>query len=247
VGCYNSGTTILKRILSHHPDVASLPREGVRFTARLSDLQSDGHHMFWGEGWERRAVPDGDGAATAAAVLADWNPLWRGGRGLYLEKSISHTARIGFLNRHFANARFVGLHRNGYCVAEGLHRRSRPPQWLKDRLGLPHYPVEMTGRQWLNANQAMLDGLAGVENKMMVSFEEFVTRPDAVVTRICDFAGLEPGPLSFRDGRLSAFGASFEIRNPNPGSLARLSEADRQVLSPLIDDMMKRLGYGASP
>jgi Sulfotransferase family len=242
VGCYNSGTTIIRNMIGAHPEIATMPREGVRFARHLSDLQTGGHHMHWNEDWETLAIPP-NGAVAAADAMKDWAPFWQKGAKVHLEKSVAHTARIPWLAEHFPNARFIGIHRNGYCVAEGLRRRSRPPGWLKAKTGLDHYPLEMSGQQWLNANNAMLKGLENVEHKMIVPFQALISNPVEVLGKAFAFAGVSQIPLSYDGSHVSINSKPFEIRNPDPASLKRLNEEDLVVLRPIIGDMMQRLDY----
>lgn len=244
VGCYNSGTTILGDMLSAHPEIASLPREGIRFAHHLSNLETESHHMHWGAGWESIAIPP-NGRTAAEDARKDWAPFWRRGATVHLEKSVANTARIPWLAEHFPNARFIGIHRNGYCVAEGLRRRSRPPQWLKDKTGLDHYPLEMSAQQWLSANDAMLKGLEAVEHKVIVAFEDLVADPVLVMSKLFRFMDVEPVSLDVSGDQVMIGGTPFPFRNPNPASLKRLSDADLAVLKPFLGGMMQELGYKA--
>ncbi len=242
VGCYNSGTTILRNMIAAHPEIASMPREGVRFARQLSDLQEGGHHMHWAENWKELATP-ANGAADAHEAMLDWSPFWQRGAKVHVEKSVAHTARIPWLAAHFPNARFIGIHRNGYCVSEGLRRRSRPPDWLKAKTGLDHYPLEMSAQQWLDANTAMLTGLEAVQHKMIVPFQHMVTNPAEVLAEAFAFAGAAPLPLSFDGAHIAIGGKPHEIRNPDPASLKRLSNDDKALLRSQLGGMMARLGY----
>jgi Sulfotransferase family len=242
VGCYNSGTTILRNMIAAHPEIASLPREGVRFARQLSNLQEGGHHMHWAEEWKKLATP-ANGATDAREAMLDWSPFWRRGAKVHIEKSVAHSARIPWLAAHFPNARFIGIHRNGYCVAEGLRRRSRPPDWLKAKTGLDHYPLKMSAQQWLDANSAMLEGLETVQHKMIVPFQRMVSDPVAVLEDAFSFAGVKPVPLFYDGTHVTINGTPFEIRNPDPASFTRLSNEDRLSLQAQQGGMMARLGY----
>lgn len=243
VGCYNSGTTILQHILGAHPRIASLPREGVRFTDVLSNLELDGHHMMWADNYRDVIAPPISPAAARARIAADWAVFWKRGADLFFDKSVANAARVEWLDRTFGNARFIGIHRDGRCIAEGLHRRAMPPQWLRDKTGSDRYSLEATGRQWAIANEDMLDGLAKVGKGMTVRFESFVADPVGELTRIFAFLDIEAPPMDFSGRILTVAGRTFDIRDPNPSSLARLSADDLERLAPVIGPMMKRLGY----
>lgn len=244
VGCYNSGTTLLHRIVASHPDVAAPPREGVRFTRHLSNLELNGHHMVWDESWRDVAVPAaGESALIASEVWRDWSIFHRAGTVAFMDKSVANTARMVWLETYFPEASFIGLHRNGYCIAEGLHRRSRPPAWLKARTGSDHYPLEMAGQQWIDANEAMLDGLALVSRGLKLSFEDLVADPVMAVRTSFEFLRLRPLPVSRQGSSLVVGERSFDIRNPNPASLARLGEEGLAALRSQLTPMMRRLGY----
>lgn len=243
VGCYNSGTTLLQHILSSHRDIAGLPREGVRFTDVLSNLEANGHHMMWDPDYKALRVPAMAPDAAYRRIVADWNPFWKPGASVFLDKSVANTARIKWLGETFPNALFIGIHRNGYCIAEGLHRRAMPPKHHQDKTGNPFYSLEETGRQWVWANEDMLTAFDGDPRCKLVSFEELVSQPDKVVADIFRFIGTGADKISMDGNCLHIGGKVFEIRNPNPSSLKRLSKDDIETLKAVIGPMMNRLGY----
>lgn len=244
VGCYNSGTTLLQHILSSHQDIAGMPREGVRFTSHLENLEHNGHHMIWAQDWYEHATPSLERSDHAVKeIVKDWSIFWKKGATIFLDKSIANTARIEWLAQHFPNAKFIGLHRNGYCISEGLHRRSKPPQWLVDKTGDHHYPLPTTGEQWVTANRAMIDGLSQVDHSLMINFENLVSDPISELENVFRFIGLENATMSFDDETLTVNEKSFSIRSPNAASLKRLGDDGAKVLKPIIGPMMQELGY----
>lgn len=245
VGCYNSGTTLLQHILSAQPQIAGMPREGVRFTNVLSNLEANNHHMMWDENYRSLIAPDMDATKAYQRIAADWSIFWKRGARVFLDKSVANTARVDWLRKAFPNARFIGIHRNGYCIAEGLHRRAVPPVWYRHKTGVAYYPLEATGRQWVWANQDMLAAFGSELDCMTVRFEDLVARPVDVLTGIFKFLELEPGEISYTGGRLQTGGQTFKIQDPNPASLARLTEVDKATLLPVISPMMHQLGYPA--
>ena len=243
VGCYNSGTTLLQKILGAHPQVSALPREGVRFTNWLSNLELNDHHMMWDENYKDVTIPEGNSKLAYEGIIADWRIFWKKSTKVCLEKSIANTARIEWLNSNFPNAYFLGIHRNGYCISEGLHRRARPPQWLKDKTGKETYSLSMTANQWVIANQDMLDGMAKVERKQIIEFEEFVAEPYSYLCDLFEKLELSTDCLQKTQTGISINGQSFDIKNPNPKSLERLSNEDINEVTPVIAQMMNKLNY----
>ncbi len=244
VGCYNSGTTLLQKMLGAHPQISALPREGVRFTDWLSNFETNDHHMMWDKSYKTEAIPQAGSANEAyEGIVADWSIFWDDKAVAFLEKSIANTSRIEWLNENFPNAYFLGIHRNGYCIAEGLHRRARPPEWLKKQTGEENYPLEMTARQWVIANQDMLEGIGKVERGRLIRFESFVEAPYENLQGLFEFLGLSSDcVIKTKDG-VSINGENFKIKNPNPSSLARLSSNEIDKITPIISEIMAELNY----
>ena len=246
VGCYNSGTTLLQKVLSAHQAISGLPREGVRFTEGLSNLELNDHHMFWDEAWREHVSPtDEESQQVAAMVKRDWSIFWVHGCNIFLEKSIANTARIEWLNQHFPNAHFIGLHRNGYCIAEGLHRRSRPPAWFVEQTGQSRYPLEMAAEQWVTINTAMLQGLSLVDRKMTLAFEDFVADPAGNINQVLEFLGVAGPAVSISNGVLTVGAQQFTIHNTNTASLERLGDR-KSLIESIVEPMMARLANVAS-
>ncbi len=243
VGCYNSGTTLLQKILGAHPQISALPREGVRFTRMLSNLEMNGHHMLWDEHYKKEVIPSGNPKSAYEKIVADWRIFWKSSTKACLEKSIANTARIEWLDRNFPNACFLGIHRNGYCIAEGLHRRARPPQWLRDKTGEDRYPLSMTADQWVTANQEMLRGMEKVSCKKVIKFEEFVASPFSYLCSLFEYLDLSTNCLLETRNGISINGVNFEIKNPNPESINRLDRQDIKEVTPIIAQMMDELNY----
>lgn len=243
VGCYNSGTTLLQKLLGAHPDIASLPREGVRFTSVLSNLEVNGHHMMWDENFRSLARPDIDMESAYRQLGADWSIFWKKGANVFLEKSVSNTARIEWLADTFPEAHFVGIHRNGFCVSEGLYRRARAPAWIPEREADARYPIEMAARQWVYANDCILEQFPRIKHSLLVGFENLVESPLGQLTEILEFIGVSADTLSVESGTVRLGGRDFSVHNPNPSSLQRLGVRRRQELEPILGDVMTRLGY----
>ncbi|MGI9351166.1 MAG: sulfotransferase family protein [Rhizobiaceae bacterium] len=242
VGCYNSGTTLLQHLLSAHPEVSGLPREGVRFTNYLSNLELNGHHMIWDDEWQSVAKPgEMESAEVVTQIKRDWLMFWKRNAKIFMDKSVSNTARIEWLDRNFGNTKFIGISRNGYCVAEGLHRRCRPPDWLKEETGLNNYPLVKTASQWAMINEVMLSTI-GSTNHFLIRFEDLVSDPVFALSEVFEFLELEQPKMEFKNQELIIARKSFQIFDPNPGSLQRLGDRKQEIME-LVSPIMSKLGY----
>lgn len=243
VGCFNSGTTLLQKILASHPDISGLPREGVRFTDVLSNLEENGHHMIWDEAFQDHINPAMSDTEALQKIKKDWGLFWQSGSNVFLDKSVANTARISWLNRAFPNAYFIGIHRNGCCVTEGLRRRAMPPQWYQKREGSHQYSYKTIANQWVLANELMLSSFENMPNSLIVRFEDLVANPLQVTRSCVEFMQLDTQVVSQSGNTLCMSGKAFEIHNPNPASLERIGQTGRLESKPIIENMMQRLGY----
>lgn len=243
-GCYNSGTTILREILGAHPEIASLPREGVRLTGAFPNLEAGGWQRMW---FRNAALSDLSGQnpiTLARRARKDWAPWWRLGAVVFLEKSIVHGSWMPVLEQGFGDCRFVGLVRNGFCAAEGIRRRARPSGAAAAELGRDHYDMRDVGQQWVFANARLARDRHKVQHYLEIRYEDFAADPVSVLTRLFRFIGVDE--TAFRQtetGEIEINGRRFTIRNDNPASLARLTEADRADFLSVAAPMMQDLGY----
>ena len=81
VGCYNSGTTILRDIVASHPNVSDLPFEGVKLTSAFPDLEAGGWPRMMYRNKSHWGKMD-SGAAGLARV--DWSPWWEKSATIFL-------------------------------------------------------------------------------------------------------------------------------------------------------------------
>ncbi|MBU2167325.1 MAG: sulfotransferase [Alphaproteobacteria bacterium] len=243
-GCYNSGTTILREMIGAHPEVASLPREGVEMTDAFPDLEADGWVRMWFRDAARSDLSHKDPVALARRAKRDWSPWWRRGARVFIEKSIVHGAWMPTLDAGFPNAHFIGVIRNGYCVCEGIRRRARPYGAAREILGRDEYPIDEVGRQWVFANQVLMRDKSRVRNYREVHYEDFTARPVETLRALFAFIGVDPDAVTTEpDGTIVIGARQFRIRNQNAESLARLNDDDRVALGAVIDPLMKQLGY----
>lgn len=243
-GCYNSGTTVLREIISAHPEVASLPREGVEMTDAFPDLEAGGWARMWFRNAKAADLSGYNPLALAQKAKRDWSPWWRQGAKVFIEKSIVHAAWMPTLNSGFPNARFIGVIRNGYCVCEGIRRRAQPSGRAREALGRNDYPLDEIGRQWNFANQVLRRDRLVIENYHEVRYEEFTKNPLQTIRTLFEYIGVDSGVVKVLSDDLLQIGArKFKIVDKNAESLMQLDSTDRANLWSEIGPMMIELGY----
>lgn len=229
VGCYNSGTTLLHDVIASHPAIAHLPREGQYCTDQLLVPSEVGLTRVWALQPDM-FVPSVDNEPDADKLKRQWcghmsNPTLR----IFLEKSIPNAARITWLAGHFPNAHFIALIRNGYAVAEGIHRKAGQS-------------VEVAAKQWQQSNRIMLDQLEQVEHKLLLRYEDLTSQPAESMGKVMAFLRLEASKLK-ADKEWTVHGETSSIRNMNTRSLARLSNEEKAFIRQEAGELLDSFHY----
>ena len=245
IGCYNSGTTLLSRMLARHPEIAALPAEGVRLTDGLPRPEEFGWNRMWCRCLGRvRLAGDPGGPQRAQRIKRHWSLLYPRSAVNLLEKSVANTARIPFLQQFFQPAFFVYIIRNGYAVAEGIRRKAVPGRW-----GNPdypeRYPIELCAEQWRASDDLVEADRAHSERFLRISYEELTAAPEDAAGKVTDFLGLEPLPEGVLRSRWRIHGVEAGIRNMNRDSMSRLSADDIAAIDRVAGAALERNGYEA--
>lgn len=232
VGCYNSGTTLLHDILAAHPSVGSMPDEGQFYTDELLLPRAVGLPRLWALEAGRFCMDEAGGTGVNVVRLKrQWGARFNDpDRPVLLEKSPTNAARTRWLQRHFENAHFIGIVRNGYAVAEGIRRRAG-------------HPLELAATQWARSNEILLRDFEMLQKKKLVRYEELTESAERILKDIVEFLDLSPTGLAI-DGRVwHIHGQEAPVANMNPESLQRLSREEREIIESAAGDLLKRLGY----
>ena len=228
VGCYNSGTTLLHNVLATHPDIGSMPQEGQALNDQFPTPKALKIPRLWILKRELfHLSEDNPPASVADKLKQQWSRHYNNiNKPILIEKSITNTARILWLNKHFQEASFIGIIRNGYTVAEGIHRRAG-------------HDFDLGARQWAISNQIMLDDLEQVPRKLIILYEDLAQNPTTTLNTISDFIGV-------KNTFDKAIG-KFKIRDLNPESLSRLSPDAKQKIEKEASPLLTKLGYLLPP
>ena len=210
-GCYNSGTTIVKRAVGLHPDIAVAPVEG--------DVLTDEFNTFESGGWPRCMYSNSyeieedrkNTILDASRILSDWRP-WLRANKFFVDKSISHSMRIPHLRSAFNKPQFIYVTRQLEGVVHGIQKRSKPhgPALLFCE---KEYSGQLLRRQWQYFHETVLKDIQDNDDILIVSYERFLSDPKEITAQMHSFLGLKPKKILFTAGVLSCAGKKINVKN----------------------------------
>lgn len=240
IGCYNSGTTLLDRILRQHPDIAALPDEGQFLTSALVTPRSLGIPRLWVEKetsfrFEATAMSE-----KAEQVKRDWQRQLNKVNYLFaLEKSPTNTARTLWLQTHFPPAYFIHIVRNGYAVALGIQSKLLAQGYEGNDL------LERAAQQWARSLEVVSEDAVKLQRFLEIRYEDLTECPDRVVSTILQFLELAPFSPEVLSQQYVIHGNQGPIVNQNAKRLAGLTVEQVEVIERRAKSWL--LFYGYSP
>lgn len=242
VGCYNSGTTILREVISSHDEVDDLPFEGVRLTSAFPDLEEGGWPRMMYKNRSLWKLPTENGKIISEKAKKDWSPWWKAETKIFLEKSIDQSTRIRWLAEHFPNSHFIYIIRNGYCVSEGIMRRAKPSGPAIQDVG-SSYPAELVAKQWCEFSKFIEAEIDGLDNVLKVKYENLTDNPLDTITNIYNFLKLPAPEISVQEDAVIVNGKGFVLANQNNKSIERISPEDKAIMTDVMRDTLIEHNY----
>ncbi len=243
VGSYNSGTTILKELISTHPDVASFHLEATRYTDIFKRPETLGWTRNWLKIKDYISLPDEQNPALYRQFLRDLSPLWNKRGRTYLEKSISNIERMGWIEHNFPNVRFVAIVRNGYAATEGMIRKGKPEGQAAIEYGADKYAFDFAGQQWEMGNRHLLANLKNTKQSMLIRYEDMVADPANTIRTLFEFLELDTAACRFEGQKVWVGNREFTLTNMNEKSFKVLKQADIEAFNKAVGPFMQELNY----
>ena len=269
VGCARSGTTLLQRMLDHHPQLAVgydslfIPR-AIRHLAVGIDPPLTPELIEWVRGYRRfaRLGLTDDAVREAAAkartysefVSALYSEFGRlHGKPLAGEKSPDYCRHLPRLHALFPWVRTIHIIRDGRDVALSTldwAREDRGP----GRLQLwREEPVAVCALGWRrDVSTGRRDGLdLGSARYCEVSYEDLVSRPDEILRSLAAYLELPFAPemLYYHQGKTRykpGLSAKAAWLPPTPGLRdwrTQMAERDLELFEAIAGDLLSTLGY----
>ncbi len=232
VGCYNSGTTLLHNLLATHPEVACMPSEGQFYSTQLPRGADYNLPRLWALKPELFYLDEFTSTPIDAVKLRrEWAYFYNHPRKkVLIEKTILNAARTRWLQANFPNAYFVSLFRNGYAVAEGIHRKEG-------------HSFEKAATQWSVSNQILLNDIPHLKNHLQIKYEDLVRDPSGVLNKVTSFLDLNNLKESVFVQSFNIHKVNAEIKDMNSASIARLKKNEVEVINGIAKKVLMELDY----
>jgi hypothetical protein len=199
LGPPRSGTTLLRSLITAHPDYGGFDGETFFFCKRRLDGLAYGplDAAAYAAMFERAR----DKVALFDAIAAFFRR--HADCRVFVEKTPEHALHLDDLARWFPASRFVFIHRDG---RDGyLSARRNPEFWAK--VG-PNYPA-----LWRDTMNAFLDRRAGEDRLYGVAYEALCRHPVDEMRRLMRWLGAEWDPAQLEPARYAG-----HVTAPRPGN-----------------------------
>lgn len=269
VGCPRSGTTLLQRMLDHHPELAvANDPHFIHEVARLEGAAGDFpltpevvEHVLGYRTFSRLRLPEGavrtaaSGAGTFAEFVGRIYDVYASlnGKPLAGEKTGRYVRFIPLLDELFPWTKIVHLIRDGRDVALSVL------QWANEDRGpgklalWREEPVAVCALYWrLHVTAGRRDGRGlGQARYQEARYEDLVARPEAALRALTKFLALPFASemLGFSEGRLrtepglSAKKAWFPPTSGLRDWRHEMDARDLELFEALAGDQLEELGY----
>ena len=233
--CTNSGSGLVRMLLSEHPEMSVLPKEGPKLSLLLPDddrcklpprlfgLYPQVYHLT------EKHLSKFD----FSKIFKDWSTHWDIGKHVLFEKCPANATRMRLLQAAFPNALFIGLVRNPYAVSEGIRRRRG-------------HKIEDCAKHWQLANETMLKDAKYLNRFLLLRYEDLTEKPSATLEQIFSFIGIEKNitiDTSKPIERHNITEIPQPVRNLNKLSISRLSEDEIDIINKIDWPFAESFGY----
>lgn len=231
VGCYNSGTTLLHKLLASHPDIGSMPNEGQFFTDQLPRGADFGIPRLWALRPDLFHWTERNASANPGRLKKQWAWFMNDThRAVLMDKTIANAARTRWLQSNFKGSKFVLIFRDPFAVSEGIIRKEG-------------HAISDAATQWAESNRMLLEDASFLEQVIEVKYEDLVQHPIDTLNRITGFLGLSPLDPRAVSGEFQIHEQQSEIRNMNAEAKARLTHEAYNEIASRCSVIMEKLGY----
>jgi len=237
VGCANSGTTLLSKILEQSDDIEALPVEGQFLTDQFVVDMDIGLPRMWTRNQYVFRLSESDTSVDPDRLKKEWSMRLSRKKPIVLEHSPPNVARLLWLQKNFKNAYFVNIVRNGYAVAEGIKRKASPAY-------IPGgYPIEWCAKHWVESNQRFIEDSPQLERCITLHYEELTSNLSGTMEAVYRFLDVNHAPIPKEGQALSVHERNEPVTDLNDVSISALSIEEIAKINYISKGMLKTYGY----
>lgn len=237
VGCYNSGTTLLRKVLDNHPVVSALPAEGQYLTDQFPSDHEIGLSRMWVLREDLYRLNENDTGPDADRIQREWGMRLDKTKPIFLDQTPANSARVRWLEKCFKDAYFIGIVRNGYAVAEGITRKAKPIHLQNG------WSIEQAAYQWSRSNELLIEDSKNLKHFMLCKYEDLVGDTEKEVARILSFLEISNRGNIELNKSWSVHERDQQIKNMNNESIKRLTKNQIGTINKVSEKMLQELGY----
>lgn len=252
VGCSRSGTTLLQSLLAAHPEIKSFPEsnffdylipsyEPKRYAFGLISrrLKPRLERFFIKEIKRPELFNKITNMLPFISLYSRrFIDIMKGltlesGKSVWLEKTPEHIYYINYIKKVTPEVKFIHLLRRGTDVVASLYEVTHkyPKSW-----GGP-WDIDTCINQWLNSIEISLQYLHDPDH-ILIRYEDLVDCPKTVLTKLCDFIG-----INFSENMLvdySLFSQQFSLEKVGRTvKTERIETANDRKFNKLFDERQK--------
>ena len=252
-GCGRSGTTLLRMILDSHPAICCGPESNV---FRHSALDPGELALKFDLDLRRvRAIHESAGSRPAFIEAFATLCMERAGKRRWAEKTPRNIRRLDVIFRHFPQARFIHMLRDGRDVACSLRTHPRHKVVNGELVPVNTWkPIASCARRWRNDIERSRPYWTD-PRFLTLRYEELVREPRLVLERLIAFVGeawddrlLEHAGTGSPFRNVTTFAQNPEALEPvNTAAVSRwerdLDAKDRRIFKRIAGELLIELGY----
>jgi len=237
VGCYNSGTTLLRKVLGSHPLISALPTEGQYLTDQFPSDHEVGLSRMWVRREDLYRLNEDDIGPDATRIKREWGMRMDKSKPILLEHTPANAARTRWLQKNFDNAYFIGVVRNGYAVSEGIMRKAKP---IHSKNG---WSIEEAAYQWCRSNKILREDSRHLKHFIWCRYEDLTENPNKVIKNIFEFLEITGQGAMDLNKNWPVHERDQKIRNMNSESINRLSREQILKINGVAGEMLPEFCY----
>lgn len=239
-GCTNSGTGMLRFLISQHNKLSVLDKEGQHYCKLMPNdhkFKNVKNRLFsLYPKIYRRNKEDFSKRGDEWDMKKFFYNKWDLSKEFLVEKSGHHMIRLEYTNSIFQNSKFIGITRNGFAVCEGLKRKKG-------------HPIGLCAKHWNRANKIMAEEGENVDI-IFITYEDLCDDPQKVMNKIFSHIGVDNIKID-KDmviPRSNLFGTKKHFKlvdSPdfNKLSIENLNEKEKKIIIEEAHDMLVYFNY----